>query len=797
MVWLVHVLGAIVVSAPLWAQAEPITAQSLADDHVQRAIKAIIAELYDRKDPEHFWDPVRWNSTTHGQKAQQGGYTALAVFALLSAGESYQDERLIDAITWLETAGLSGTYAISLRTHIWAMLPPKFESRLAADTQWLIDAFDEEEGGWGYEQGTAKRQADNSLAQYGALGLWEAAKRGARIEPRFWRIIEQRFVNSQFDDGAWNYMRTQPATGSMTAAGLTILFITQDFLHAAEAVDLKQRGADPFESAIQLGLRWFENNFSATENPGKDTHFFYYLYGVERVGLASGYRNFGTHDWFREGAAEIIRRLCKVDPDSGEMSIHSKIGGQSRGGTIAIDDLSFALLFLSRGRVPVAVNKLRDESGQWNNRPRDVANLVKWIVDKSESMLSWQIVDFDGEPEQWLDAPLLYWAAHEPPSWLKSMIQAPGQKPNDRRASEENTSAGEPRSGQRPAQPVENPQLRKLKRYLDLGGMLLAVNEGSSRAFSQAIEHAGSMMYPQYAWRALPEDHDAYRLLLPPPGRRPPLRGLSNGVRELIIIATDDLAGSFQAGKVERTGHFETAANIYMYASEMNRPRPRLARHCVEAATGDGATPVRIVRAVYDGNWNAEPLAADILRAAMRESGLDVDISYSALAAVHELEPSPTLVWISGTDAVEFDESQRNSMKTYIEKGGVILFETAGGRGEFAASAETMMQELLAVQVQPMLRSSIITGEGLEGAAQLSAVEFRPYSRQVLGTREATSRLRGMKTAGADRVLFSREDISNALLDQPCWGVNGYTAKSARDLMMNIIRYSASLREKQ
>jgi hypothetical protein len=779
---------------PLSAQSHPVTSDSLSDEHVQRAIKAIVEELYDRKDPEHFWDPVRWNSTTHGQKAQKGGYTALAVFALLSAGESYQDERMIDAITWLETAGLSGTYAISLRAHVWALLPPKFEDRLAADTKWLIDAFDEEESGWGYEHGTAKRQADNSLAQYGVLGLWEAAKRGARIEPRYWRNIEQRFLNSQFDDGAWNYMRTQPATGSMSAAGLTVLFITQDLLHAADAVDLKSRGADPHESAIELGLRWFENHFSATENPGKDTHFFYYLYGVERVGLASGYRNFGTHDWFREGAAEIIRRLCRVDPDSGEMAVHAKIGGQSRGATIAIDDLSFALLFLSRGRVPVAVNKLRDEAQSWNNRPRDVANLVAWIGDKSETALNWQIVDLGGEPEQWLDAPLLYWASSDCPSWLKSIVRPGEGNRADRRPAGERASDDAIADEPEPAA-LAPPQLQKLKRYLDLGGMLLAVNEGSSRAFAQAIEQAGTMMYPQYAWRALPEDHDAYRLMLPPPGRRPPLRALSNGVRELIIISSDDLASSFQARKADRSGHFETAANIYMNASEMNRPRPRLGQHAAASSPDGDAISLQVVRATHQGNWNAEPLAGELLRASALGAGLDLQISEAPLATIHELDPPPALVWVSGTDAIEFDEEQKKSIRACVEEGGVILFETAGGRGEFASAAEATLQELLGVQAQPMLRDPIITGEGVEPLQPLNHMEYRAYSRQELGARESSPRLRGMTIDGKARIIFSREDLSHALLDQPLWGVNGYAPSSARGLMKNMIRFGASLRD--
>jgi hypothetical protein len=66
---------------------------------------------------------------------------------------------------------------------------------------------------------------------------------------------------------------------------------------------------------------------------------------------------FGSHDWYREGAAELIRRLCKWDESSRSFSIYENTGGDGRRAKIKTDDLAFALLFLSRGRVPVAIQQ--------------------------------------------------------------------------------------------------------------------------------------------------------------------------------------------------------------------------------------------------------------------------------------------------------------------------------------------------------------------------------------------------------------------------------------------------------
>ena len=131
------------------AAQEAITADTLTDEHVQKAIAAIVEELYDRKHPTRFWEPARPPSS---ESKQIGGYTALTVLALLYAGQTYQDPRLRDAITSLEQLGMDGTYAVAVRANIWAMLPPMFHEFLITDTRWLIDGFSEKAGGWTYRQ---------------------------------------------------------------------------------------------------------------------------------------------------------------------------------------------------------------------------------------------------------------------------------------------------------------------------------------------------------------------------------------------------------------------------------------------------------------------------------------------------------------------------------------------------------------------------------------------------------------------------------------------------------------------
>jgi len=470
-----------------------------------------------------------------------------------------------------------------------------------------------------------------------------------------------------------------------------------------------------------------------------------------------------TGDWFRHGAAEIINRLCDADKDTGRPAVRRRL---RTGDPTKVRQLAFGLMFLSRGRVPVAVNKLSAGDLAWNNRPRDVANLTRWIAQETEAALSWQIVSFDDEPHEWLGAPLLYLASNEALPWSE-----------------------------------DSQALANVKRYLDLGGLLLAVNEGKTRAFGRSVQRAARSMYPRYAWRVLPPDHWAYGLHFPVRSHRPPLRALSNGVRELIILAPDrDLSAPLQV-RDEDHGAFPTASNIYLYASEMNRPRPRLARPSTAVPHGSAdrqTASTSVVRAIYDGNWNPEPLALEVFAAAVvADRGVDVRLTDEPLEAIDTIDPRPDLVIVSGTDAHKFTGDQRRAIRAYVEGGGVILFETAGGRGPFARSAETICRELLgdlAGPPQVVAGSRIVTAEGLRGAANLSRVAYRPFAADLFGARETRPRLQGMAIDGTPRVLFSREDLSNALLDQPCWGVAGYAPRSARDLLGNIVAHGVALR---
>src|SRR5207248_5577381 len=173
--------------------------------------------------------------------------------------------------------------------------------------------------------------------------------------------------------GSWNYVfgrDNYAPTPGMTAAGVATLFITQDYLHAGDGLNCAGNVHNP---AIDRGMNWLAGNFSrvASDESYKRAYPFSTLYAIERIGVAAGTKYFGDVDWYQKGADYLVKQQRSDGGYTAEFE------GLKTASTC------LALLFLARGSAPVVMNKLDYSGGNteqhWNQRPRDVANVSRWI----------------------------------------------------------------------------------------------------------------------------------------------------------------------------------------------------------------------------------------------------------------------------------------------------------------------------------------------------------------------------------------------------------------------------------
>ena len=470
--------------------------------------------------------------------AQYGGYSALAAYALLSAGEKPTDPRMVRALNFLKRTDTTGTYALGVRCQVWHLAPSEESRKWAtSDSARLLQGMGKDGdalGMWDYVSGSygAKNRGtrvDHSASQYGVLGLWAVSQEGVPLPPSLWPTLDRQWRSQQNEDGGWAYTGDKggSSTASMTAAGVASLFITQDMIGPAPGPWCRGNMVD---ENVARGMAWMGAHFDQVTNA-------YTLYGVERIGTASGYKYLGKVDWFAVGADRLVKEQT---PDGGW-----SFGGGANDAPIA--DTAFAMLFLAHGRSPVLVNKLNyavadeppaGQSGRgsavdklfgpgpgaappasqpatapaaapvdrpWNQRPRDVANLVYHMRANLETFFNWQIVNLAAPVEELHDAPVLYI------SGSKALALTPGQE-------------------------------ARLKQFVEQGGMILANADcPTGRAddpFTRSVVDLGHRLFAR-RFRPLPANHVILNEQQYKSTRwkeQPTVLGLTNGVRELMIL---------------------------------------------------------------------------------------------------------------------------------------------------------------------------------------------------------------------------------------------------------------------
>ena len=125
--------------------------------------------------------------------------------------------------------------------------------------------------------------------------------------------------------------------------------------------ELRQGGrSTPTSSA---GIDWMASHFQVGENFGNGQQWkYYYLYGLERAGRLTGIRFFGEHDWYREGAEELVHDQDKL---------HGLLAGRPVRAATRWSRPASPLLFLAKGRAPGADQQAPPRpGGRLEQRPR-------------------------------------------------------------------------------------------------------------------------------------------------------------------------------------------------------------------------------------------------------------------------------------------------------------------------------------------------------------------------------------------------------------------------------------------
>jgi len=350
-----------------------------------------------------------WNSRLD---AYRNGTTALCVYTLLKCGLQNDHPAVVRGLQFLKKAEPTKTYSLGCQLMAIGATKDEANKEWAEElTELLLDwESDAKPGSWGYPHG----EPDVSNAQFAALGFWGASELGVEIPVKTWRRLVETTANKhqtfieevewpEDSSGSKRTGKQQIAgfhyyddrapwseSGCMTTAGLCAIGIPMMLLEKK----LGARHSQMFMKSSRLGMGWLEayylnmwDDLRHVRVDGVDTaargicgdNFYYYIYGLERVGAFFNTEFIGDHPWYRDGAEQLLKR--QDEPG---------VWGNK------FDDTCFALLFLRRASMPVPSGKAADRSadvfadstGEVHIRATGTKTMTFWVEGVDESVLS-------------------------------------------------------------------------------------------------------------------------------------------------------------------------------------------------------------------------------------------------------------------------------------------------------------------------------------------------------------------------------------------------------------------------
>ncbi|KKL47333.1 hypothetical protein LCGC14_2336590, partial [marine sediment metagenome] len=492
------------------------------------------------------------------------------------------------------------------------------------------------------------------------------------------------------------YTASAGSTPNMATAGLASLFLVFDSYHGKTSYRADNPRAFTTGDAaavltsIQRGMDWLGKR-SGNVIDG------YYLYGIERTGVASGRKYIGGKDWFRDGALGVLG----AQRPNGAIPV-----GRYGGGDI---NTCLNTLFLVYGGAPVAFNKLQYGQGHdWNLNPRDLANLSKYLWSAYERPLNWQSVSIKAKATE-IEAPVLFI------------------------------------SGSKAAKFSEEEML-KLREYILRGGTILAEPSDGAKPFAKSMEALLAQLfspadYPKCKLRPLPADHGIYTVIKRQWGKRPKLRAAGDGTRTFFILSDEYLSGDLQMNRTDSDA-FKLAMNLLFYATDMGELAGKFASILPDSPPArQRRKVVTVARVKYDAgadypmDWDMARMAWPALAPYVKHvTGCELKEAAPVRLAADKLD-GVNVLHITGRLALALSADERAALKKFVAGGGTVLVDSYAGLPEFARSARAELEKVFG-ELKGLPDDHILAAGRFEGGEDLTeGVRFKLLTnpKQFLG----------------------------------------------------------------
>jgi hypothetical protein len=597
-------------------------------------------------------------------------------------------------------------------------------------------------------------------------GIAALQQEGVETPAKTWAALDDYWHAKQHKDGGWSYDEgaRNASTSGMTAGAVASLHLAAAFRDlrvsaTMPAGEFKKMPTEfPRDAAIANGLA----NLSAAYNP--DSKDYYFLYHLQRAMGGAGIWTLGKKELL-DAIAEAMLKSQRPDGSwQGEFADPSISGDQSLVSTC------YAMLTLSASFQPIAFSKLQYEGGEnrWDGRPRDVANVTMWMSGKLPRPLRWQVISE---------------ATPEANDFASPVVFISGSKEFA----------------------ISDAMVKRLRAFVEAGGMIVSLEEKipepetekapatapatTPSAFTEAItKRIAPRVVSGLSFRALPASHPLCELS-GKATQSPPLLAMSNGVREIWLHVPADVGMSWQTRKLIDKESFNLAMNVFFYATgkgEMLTLNPLSTPGDIPKASARWVTVGRLALGThYDpepGTWKrfAQTGASRFNLGVITET-----IKFDALNPAK----FPIAHWVIADKEVALAQADIEKVAAYVEAGGLLLIEAAGGDPDFAAAAKNLIAKVFPKDKLDVIpRNDMLYNGAMENSAKVGEVKYRRSTATVRPV-ELSPRLSGISRGGRWGLVFSEDDLSAGILGISTWGISGYSIADAQKLAGTLILY--------
>ncbi len=682
------------------------------------------------------------------------GPTTLAAFALVAAGVETRTPQLARMLGALERADTKnmGTYVRSLRACLWSLLLDRklgeerhqqYRRLLQQDITWLMHARTTQGAHTYFHPREMDFPGDNSNTQFAHLGLWAGAVAGADVSNSVWLAMEKYWLGGQEPDGGWAYVNGNGgSTSSMTVAGCNSLYIVLD-RHYARA-DFPYRyfeGARPNKKARARMDRIYRaiddgNAFLTHNRPSIAGHRGYELFGLERLGLASGRTHIGGLEWFERYVTQV------ADHKWGENAVAD----------------SFMLIFLVHGRAPVLFQKLAhgEDVHAWNYYHRDLSGLVRYLSGNFERIHRWQIVPETASLDALKIAPFLYISGFEQ---LK----------------------------------LSEATRRTIRDYIDEGGVVFLHADRSSARF---VESAKKMFNEMFADRRLEfseldRDEPLYTCLFRG-GRkgwkkRVPFTAIREGPRLMVLLSPVDLAGAWHQDRREHNELYEIMANVRVYCAP---PYNELPQTLPPLQTAAGAVAPRGSLRLYQTSLERPTAYAGLWQrhaeGIQRRTGMTLRVEEGPLPDDAAELAGFDVVHVSTRGASDPGSRRLRVLSEYARNGGWIMIDAADGQGPATAAVLKLVEGLDVGERGVLAAKDALAIGSFDGGRSLLDLDSTQAGLS-LSPAKAPPPIVLRTVEGRVAVAACPFDLSAGLNGHFVWQRVGYTQASTRTIVDNLL----------